>query len=239
MQKINITDEIKIALALSAKEGFQCLADNKETYDLTTQNGAGAYRSNFVNVCIRKNLEDVFQIVYPKRGNWEVCLLYNCETKISISILSGQTYKELKRIQNKNAHYLEALNSINDSSENIIEHQLDFNSSFHDRNPEEILKIKNKMYFDIAGEVQTHVMVIYNSKTLYEISGLRAIVATSKFDTICEEDWSQFLDKDLLLSTFSNNKTEKTQTETNVTIFDETIEDAPVKLKSKRKKKNK
>lgn len=237
MKNINLPDAVKCAFADAVKGGFQDLEENQETHDLETTNGAGLYRSNLVYTRIRNNLSHVCQIEYPKRGPWDVCVVYYPETQISATFLSERRYKELFSKQNEKTHYLEALNMINDGNR-IQEEQLRFPSLFSERDLESLCNIKKRMYQNIAGEINTHIMIVYGSKTLFEVKTLRAIVATSKFDTVCEEDWSKFLEQEYIRPEIFQKSEEN---HTNIPIFiqkDMDRNDTLVALK-KQKKENK
>lgn len=189
------SDAYKRSIIQAITDAFRKDAqDFAAEFDLETKNGNHFLKWDFINTNLIRNVsDDKLLTIKRKRGNWELILLYDSETRYLYSLMKRKRFIQLAE-QRKNrtkAHYLDALVSFNTGLQpqnGFIQLSL-FSDNSWDK---QVHRLLHDLVHEHQDEIERFVLISFSTGK-DDITSVSAIVPTVDLSIAYEEDWSEFI----------------------------------------------
>jgi len=164
---------------------------------LRTRNSVPARIWDLINtaICERLNTPDCMTIT-PRRGAWEIVIIYERETEFIYTIMRGKRFRELRDgiCKRNKMHYVDLLvRHLNPDLLAPVGQTTLFPVCFDDENKlaENVQKILAGFSTEI-GEIKRHAIILFESAN-FNLTSVQAIVVDSNLNIVSEQSLTEYI----------------------------------------------
>lgn len=232
---INLNGEDKLIIVQAIQNGLDKFKEHKITNKTITNMGSTGTKWDMINSECNDALSKLrFDVVICKRGIWELVLIYDKETKYLYTLMKDKRFEELSKVvSNDKVHYLEALTTVNINASEETYEQVLLIEDFTKDKEEKIEKTVEKLFKNINGKIERHVLITFTDKN-FELYSISASIITPSLQVLLKEDWSQYIQPKYDLGINNSDLLSSDEEDINLTLKtmsdDEKFDDVKVKI---------